>query len=112
MGLGLVKDGALHLPLHTCSCVGAAPCLFIAGACLQQRPCSCPHWQVYLCVAVMRTCRWKEERRKHYPTAANQAKRAAEAKSREEAGGRLCTTLLRLRAVYPRSSCGGRWGVL
>eukprot|EP00983_Pelagomonas_calceolata_P023868 751485-Pelagomonas_calceolata.AAC.1 len=30
--------------------------------------------------------RWKEERRKHYPTASNIAKRAAEAKSREEAG--------------------------
>jgi len=31
--------------------------------------------------------RWKEERRRHYPTASNLAKREAEAKSREEAGG-------------------------
>ena len=34
----------------------------------------------------MRPCRWQEERRRHFPSEANLAKRAEEAKARAERG--------------------------
>jgi hypothetical protein len=39
-----------------------------------------------MCLVPSETRRWKEERRKHFPSAANQARKAAEAQARADSG--------------------------